>query len=506
MTMDFPLAERELARRGKRPMTYLWRAAIAAALLLVAMAAIGSANAEGIGRILVVFATICQVGVVIFVAPLLSSRPIAEEKQNQTLGLLLMADLRGWDIYASKFIAILLEVLLLILTPLPVLAFAAFFGGISTPAMAAQVIFFCLAAITVTAIGLLASTVAATTTEAFLLSVGAMALWLGGTFFLDFWITQSFLGGPLGHSNIILLAIFPGWAMPWVAVALCIAITILSIAASLALLPRQAYDPAPKKERKQKKHRAKRWLPLSPAARILAADATGLIGGLRNPIIFIVATIALVALTCFPVIGDMLLLILFLYSAITMVNHFRDEGSLENLLTAPIEARHLTRAIISAVMARSLVFFPALMALGAPKWGLIRLLGSPSWSVDIYALAFMFILYLPFAFFQFVCITTFACTMGLQPERPIIQTIFAFMLTAFLYGATTFGALGLLSVLDGSLIPGPSSVNNFITITLFLLTFAIALGLAYAFLLFSSYPLLVDSLENATIYAKKRRN
>ena len=70
-----------------------------------------------------------QLSLVLFFALLLAASGVAQEKDRQTLILLLMTDLRDYELVFGKLFASLLMVMALIVVSIPVLFFVLLLGG-----------------------------------------------------------------------------------------------------------------------------------------------------------------------------------------------------------------------------------------------------------------------------------------------------------------------------------------------------------------------------------------
>lgn len=182
--MEFPLAERELTRLAKNKRMYLLRVApaICAAAIASVVAPIAAQGspfnvADALSGVFTWLATLFQLIVLALVVPVTASGQIAREKEERTLGLLMLADLRGGDVFLSKFTAVTVNAWLLILSTLPLLGIAAFLGGVSVPEAAAQVLVALACAAAVASSSLLASA---------LVEKAQTALGLAMAFFLAF--------------------------------------------------------------------------------------------------------------------------------------------------------------------------------------------------------------------------------------------------------------------------------------------------------------------------------
>lgn len=183
-----PLAQLELIRAGRRKGLYAARVLVpAGSFVLLALlsywlpmvthpelAEVGMGS-EWLGRALTVAVFVFQLAVVIVMAPVLAAGTVAQEKHDRTLSLLLLADLRGFDIVFSKWLSIVLQTVLFLLSTLPVLAIASFFGGVPVPAMVLQVVLMISGAATLAAIGVLMSTLSRRPGEALIATVMVLA-------------------------------------------------------------------------------------------------------------------------------------------------------------------------------------------------------------------------------------------------------------------------------------------------------------------------------------------
>ncbi|MBN2308524.1 MAG: hypothetical protein JXR94_06105, partial [Candidatus Hydrogenedentes bacterium] len=184
--MNLPLAELELTRAGRRGSTYAVRAiAVAAAWIVLGWAWFISlrfrASPEELIRAVSPFVSGVARGIQFFavfaVGAMFSAGLIAQEKRDRTLGLLLIADIRGLDIFLAKFLTAFLYVELLAFSALPVLAIASLLGGISVPGMAIQLVILTAGALAVCAMGLLCSTLSERPIEALFRLVVFEGLW-----------------------------------------------------------------------------------------------------------------------------------------------------------------------------------------------------------------------------------------------------------------------------------------------------------------------------------------
>lgn len=92
---------------------------------------VGTAAAAGFGGLVFQMLGLVQLTLVLFFSLLFTAGNIAQEKDRQTLILLLMTDLSNFEIVVGKLLASLLQVGTLIVAALPVFCFLQLLGGVS---------------------------------------------------------------------------------------------------------------------------------------------------------------------------------------------------------------------------------------------------------------------------------------------------------------------------------------------------------------------------------------
>ena len=130
-----PIVDRELRAAARRKSTYRarsWTALIAifasSAWLGFAILAQGPSNAgNALFRVLTGYAF----GLCLLAGVFLTADSLSEEKREGTLGLLFLADLKGYDVVLGKFIAMSLNAFYGLLALLPVTALPLLVGGVS---------------------------------------------------------------------------------------------------------------------------------------------------------------------------------------------------------------------------------------------------------------------------------------------------------------------------------------------------------------------------------------
>src|SRR5437588_2860967 len=135
-----PVLGYDLVRTARRSRFFWLRAGYAVAMLLLLLAVyVHNQHTDTLRGGLVrrgtiaqfaesfFFAFTCvQLGVVILLTPIYAAGAIAEEKEAGTLEYLLATDLRGREIVLSKLVSRLANLILLVLTGLPILGMVQF--------------------------------------------------------------------------------------------------------------------------------------------------------------------------------------------------------------------------------------------------------------------------------------------------------------------------------------------------------------------------------------------
>lgn len=181
---SFPLLSKELIERAARPRTYWVR--VGAALLLygcfwLANDDILSQGAMATGAVLGAGARIFEAtmvflfGCIAAFVPAMLCGVITQEKERDSLVLLLLTRMRPWQIVLQKYLGGLIPALTLLLLAMPLVAVAYAYGGVSADQIARALLLLALATFQVAAIALWASCRFRTTVTAFLMTyfVGA---------------------------------------------------------------------------------------------------------------------------------------------------------------------------------------------------------------------------------------------------------------------------------------------------------------------------------------------
>lgn len=130
-----PIVQRELRAASRRPSTHhirCWTAVLAIGASFIA--SLAATPLPGVARIvnaLFGVQTGCAFGLSLLAGVFLTSDCLSEEKREGTLGLLLLTDLKSYDIVLGKFVATSLSALYCLLALLPVTAVPLLLGGVT---------------------------------------------------------------------------------------------------------------------------------------------------------------------------------------------------------------------------------------------------------------------------------------------------------------------------------------------------------------------------------------
>lgn len=136
-----PIFYRELAVAPRRTRFFVDRAAYAAGFMLLISTAwavmSGNQILSSVGDLarfgIILFDVMAplQLALILFYAPVLAASTVAQEKDKQTLILLLMTRLSNGELVLGKLLASLVHVLVLLLASLPIFSLVVLFGGVS---------------------------------------------------------------------------------------------------------------------------------------------------------------------------------------------------------------------------------------------------------------------------------------------------------------------------------------------------------------------------------------
>lgn len=174
--LDLPLLAKELNEQAVRRRTYVIRFAYGALLFGAAcglfygdvLEGSGSgASALGRGGAMLDWIVALQFWGIYLFLPAMACGAIAQEKENQNLGLLLITGLTPWQIILQKLLSRLVPIYTFLLMSLPLMAIAYSFGGVTEERLWSGIVLLALTAVQVGALSLACSAYFRTTAEAF---------------------------------------------------------------------------------------------------------------------------------------------------------------------------------------------------------------------------------------------------------------------------------------------------------------------------------------------------
>ena len=128
---------------------------------------------------------IIQFFLIVFIAPALTSGTISGERERQTLDILLSTKLPTRSIILGKLFASISQIILLVVSTLPIFSIIFLFGGISILNLLQLFMFYIIVAITMGSIGIFFSTYLKKTTVSNVVTYGAVLLMIFGTAFMS---------------------------------------------------------------------------------------------------------------------------------------------------------------------------------------------------------------------------------------------------------------------------------------------------------------------------------
>lgn len=184
-----PVFSRELVTAPRRPKLFIYRTVYAGALLLLMCTAwlvlagtqvIRNVNDMArFGGILFQMLAPIQLALAVFFAAMMAASAVAQEKDRQTLILLLMTRLTNSELVLGRMLSSLLNIIVMMLAGLPVFMFSMLFGGISLGQVLSV---FVVTMATVLAAGSLGSIIALyreKTFQTLAMTALALVLWIG---------------------------------------------------------------------------------------------------------------------------------------------------------------------------------------------------------------------------------------------------------------------------------------------------------------------------------------
>ena len=377
--MHLPLARLELTRAARHKSIHWLRfvaPTVCAAALLLAwfIMSMGGAAIYETANLAGSFLTNTVFGFLLFtvcvLTPLFASSTIASEKQERSLGLLLLTNIRGRDLFIAKGLTVFLQVELLVLGCLPLQAIASLLGGLSLQMLIGQQIAAASLCLIVASLGLLCSSLASRVTDAFLATIGTMVVWFIAASFADTMLLAPI--GLRGASGLSVLAstLQPSFLMKDVLLNAAYSLGLALVVGSVVWyrLPRLTDDAAKPMRAGRSLRRYGRWLDrirylrLGPVDRLYAAAAAGAGGALYRwpwaPLVVLITVI--VSLIPNGLVG-LPITLLIIYDGVSCITSVRQTGGTDALYLTSATDRQIARGIHRTHLRRALLFLPAML-------------------------------------------------------------------------------------------------------------------------------------------------
>jgi len=149
------------------------------------------------------YLAIIELALIVMVQPALTSGAISGERERQTLDLMLTTRLSPKDIVLGKLLSNLGEVVVVLISSLPILALIFTYGGVTVVDLVLVMVSFFMAALVSATIGILSSSICRSSTVSTAISYAGILIVFGGTLGLTI-ITYN-LTGTAGESIYLLL-------------------------------------------------------------------------------------------------------------------------------------------------------------------------------------------------------------------------------------------------------------------------------------------------------------
>jgi hypothetical protein len=432
-----PLVDRELTRAARDKRMFVFR--LVAAIILAVVVSVrwldnmpGDMAADELTMFIIALITLANIVIAMGAAPIMTAALIAEEKQERTLPLLLIADFRGFDIFLAKYLSVFLVCALLMISSAPLLAIAAILGGVEAGAIAVMILLSIALLAHSCAAGLWCSARASGGREAVLLTFVLLTCWHAGLIYFEVWWQSGLNPSPLqGLSDFVLTGFAPNeWV---VAVGLHAFSALILALLTIRLLPSLTYDSVTGNRRRRRRipSGVTRWWRGHPLVQLIDATTSGFTLSFDSWRLRIAAAIGLAVLAGITFgYGMIFVALVFCYDIAACMTSIRRSGALDDILATPMEQSRVARAFIRVFAARSLVYIPA--ACLALFFVAAELSGATfSWS----SLAMLAAL-LPS---QLLLLTTAGAYAGTRTNRAASQAA----LTVLLGGLTIVLAMGI---------------------------------------------------------------
>lgn len=154
--------------------------------------------------------SVIQLLLILFLVPAFTASSVSQEREKQTLDLLLSTNLRPRSIILGKLVASISEILMLVFASLPIFSIVFMFGAISFKQVFSMVLYLMLVAITVGSFGIFFSTYFKRTLSATIVTYAVVLFLTLGTLLISlFYLTVTRQIQTTGPEHVFLMYINP---------------------------------------------------------------------------------------------------------------------------------------------------------------------------------------------------------------------------------------------------------------------------------------------------------
>lgn len=449
---EFPLLMRELKAFGVRRRFYAIRtipAVLALPVLMLAFRIGGNLSVlEGFGQFVGQLCLLFQLALVCAGAPIWAANAMSREKEQDTLPLLLLADIRGYDIILAKLAGAFGPVACLLFAVLPVMIIGTFVGA-PVSVLAAHIAVMVAIGFLGAGAGLFAATLPMNAIQAATVALGVTFAYAIAASSADH-LHPAFAGlGPLKTWEDLQFMTPDRAAVYGATAILPFAVGAAFVAWAWRRLP-GLIAPAPAAPAQT---RRRHGLPRAGvAARILLRSDSGMMSGIAAPWAKGLMALFFIGLGLVPVLGGLAIFLLLSFDIFGAHRRLRESSALDDLLLTPLTDRELARAMFVANAVRLWPVLPGLAA-GQFVWSTYLSGLSPLEADSWWIIAACFVPVPVAALAHYLFVIALACALSIYlrgmlfqiPVAAAFYAIFNFMI----YFVTAFASFSVVFALTG---------------------------------------------------------
>ncbi len=373
--MELPLLHRELTRLGRRRSTFALR--LFGPLLCAAYMLLTVSGTDGLAFLVpdpvlrslsitpqatanaLAFSVVLFQAMIAFVgAPVLASSTIAEERQDRTLNLITIANMRPAGLVLAKFVACWIPAFLLLISTLPIGALAAFFGGVTLRGVTIEFAVFAVWTTAASALGVWMSALAHRTRDALLRTFVLGAAMLVGLVYLDRLLSRG--PAPLAFSPLLAIDLADSATSAtfyfWPAAVIPALVTVIALWSAILAMHRTGSTriAAAPSARIRKRFR------LAPFVTLAASLGRNADTGRRSVLGSIALASVLAAIAMVPVFGWLVVLGLVMFEIAGPMARSCNSGAWDDLAVSPATNARIAIAVYLGQVRNVLVYVPAL--------------------------------------------------------------------------------------------------------------------------------------------------